>query len=141
VDPLALLARLAGQEVERARRTLAALDAQLDARRQEMAREQTEIARESSAATGLDAARQLATWLVARRQRRRLAERELERLEAARATQLARLGEQRLELKRLERLQARRQERQRAQAHRREQRAADELALLQAARRGADRAG
>ena len=139
MDVLALLARLAGQEVERARQDLAAIDAQIDGRRQEIAREQSAVEREAAAASGLEGARQLATWLAASRQRRRLAERELERLEAARAAQLARLGEQRLELKRLELLQARRQERQRAATRQLEQRAADEQALLRVARQRVER--
>jgi len=135
MDSLALLARLAGQEVERARLALAAIDAQIDARRQEIAREHEQVEREAGAASGVEGARQLATWLVASRQRRRLTERALERLEGARSAQLARLGAQRLELKRLELLQARRQERLQADARQREQRAADELAAIRAARR------
>jgi len=135
MDSLALLARLAGQEVERARLALAAIDAQIDARRQEIAREHEQVEREAGAASGFEGARQLATWLVASRQRRQLAERALERLEGARSAQLARLGAQRLELKRLELLQARRQERLQADARQREQRAADELASIRAARR------
>ena len=135
MDSLALLARLAGQEVERARLALAAIDAQIDARRQEIAREQEQVEREAGAASGFEGARQLATWLVASRLRRRRAERALERLEGARSAQLARLGAQRLELKRLELLQARRQERLQADARQREQRAADELAAIRAARR------
>ena len=126
MDALALLARLAGQEVERARRDLAAIDAHIERRQQEIAREQS--------------ARQLAIWLAASRQRRALAERELERLEGERAAQLARLGEHRLELKRLELLRARRQERRQTEERRREQRADDEQALLRAARQGAERA-
>jgi hypothetical protein len=134
MDGLALLARLAGQKVEQERRALGAIDLELDRQLHARAREQALIAREAAAATGLEGARLLATWLAASRQRQELAERELERLEAARATQLARMIEQRLELKRLELLQARRRARRRAEAARLEQRAADELALLRAAR-------
>ena len=140
MDALALLARLAGQEVERARRDLAAIDAHIERRQQEIAREQSAIGREAAAASGLEGARQLAIWLAASRQRRALAERELERLEGERAAQLARLGEHRLELKRLELLRARRQERRQTEERRREQRADDEQALLRAARQGAERA-
>lgn len=140
MDALALLARLAGQEVERARQGLAAIDAQIEQRHLEIAREQRAVEREAGAASGLEGARQLATWLAASRQRRRLAERELERLEGERAAQIARLGEQRLELKRLELLQARRHERRQAEARQREQRADDEFALLRATRQGAERA-
>ena len=135
MDALALLARLARQEVERARQGLVALDAQIDERQQEVMREQSAVKRESGAASGLEGARQLAAWLAASRQRRRLAERALERLEGERAAQLARLGEHRLELRRLELLQARREERRQAEERQREQRAADEQALLRAARR------
>ena len=140
MDALALLARLAGQEVERARQGLAAIDAQIEQRHLEIAREQSAVERETGAASGLEGGRQLASWLTASRQRRRLAERELERLEGERAAQIARLGEQRLELKRLELLQARRHERRQAEARQREQRADDELALLRATRQGAERA-
>lgn len=140
MDALALLARLAGQEVERGRQGLAAIDARIEERQQEIAREQSAIEREAGAASGLEGARQLAIWLTASRQRRRLAERELERLEGERAAQLARLGRHRLELRRLELLQARRQQRRQAEERQREQRAADELTLLRAARQRAERA-
>jgi hypothetical protein len=139
MDALVLLARLAGQEVERARVALAAIDARIEARRRGMAGEQSAIEREAGAASGLEGARQLAIWLAANRQRRRLAEQDLERLEGERAAQLARLGEQRLELKRLELLQTRRQQRRQTEERWREQRAADEQALLRAARQSSER--
>ena len=135
MDHLAVLARLAGQAVERARQALAAADAQLDQRRAEIASARGEFEREAAAATGLDGARLLATWLIARRRQLARAAGEIARLEDARAAQLARLVEQRLELKRLELLQARQQRRAAAEAGAREQRESDELASIRAARR------
>jgi flagellar biosynthesis chaperone FliJ len=135
MDHLAVLARLAGQAVERARQALAALDAQLVERRAALTQAQGEIEREAAAASGLDGARLLATWLVARRRQLARAESEIAHLEDARAAQLARLVERRLELKRLELLQARQQERAAAAARAREQRESDELASIRAARR------
>jgi flagellar biosynthesis chaperone FliJ len=135
MDHLAVLARLAGQAVERAREALAAVDAQLVERRAQIAQAQCEIEREAAAASGLDGARLLATWLVARRRQLARAEGEIVHLEDARAAQLARLVERRLELKRLELLQARQRERAAAEARASEQRASDEVASIRAARR------
>jgi hypothetical protein len=71
------------------------------------------------------------------RERVRAAHAELRHLAAEREAQAARLLERRLELKRLELLIARQRRRREAEARRREQGAADELALLRAARRTA----
>ena len=133
-----MLARLAGQEVERERQELGALDAELEQQRASITRKQAAIERECHAAGEPESARLLATWLPAARQRLHVAQGELEGLEGARAAQLARLVERRLELKRMELLQARRQARREADARVREQRTIDELALLRAARRPAD---
>jgi flagellar export protein FliJ len=128
--PLAVLARLAGLEVERDRRALAALDDQLDRLRRQIAEAEAQDRRERQAVVDLAGARALALYLEAQRQRRRAAEAEISRLEAARAQQLARMLASRLELKRLEVLQARQDRRRRVEAQRRERQSLDELALL-----------
>jgi flagellar export protein FliJ len=89
--------------------------------------------RSASFAAGLS----LAAFLEASRERVRAAHAELRHLAAEREAQAARLLERRLELKRLELLIARQRRRREAEARRREQGAADELALLRAARRTA----
>jgi flagellar export protein FliJ len=138
MDALALLARLAAQEVERERQALAAIDAQLDEQRRSLEQERASIGRERAAASDLTGARALATWLVASRRRVQLAESELADLERARTAQLGRLVEQRLDLKRMELLEGRQQERRQAAEQAREQRMIDELALIRAARRPAE---
>jgi flagellar protein FliJ len=130
MDPLAVLVRLAGLEVERERRALVALDDQLDRLRQQIAAAEAEALSERRGALDLVGARLLAAYLEAHRQRRRAAEEELARLEQARAAQLARLMAGRLELKRLEVLQTRQSRRREALASRRERKGLDELALL-----------
>jgi flagellar export protein FliJ len=128
--PLAVLARLAGLEVERERRALAALDDRLERLRHEIAAGEDATRRERQVVHDLDGARALAVYLEAERERRQAAETELARLEAARAQQLDRLMAARLELKRLDVLQARLDRRRRAEALRRERKGLDELALL-----------
>jgi flagellar export protein FliJ len=135
VDHLAVLVRLAGLEVERERRALAELDATLDQLRHQIALARAEAERERRAATDLAGARLLAAYLAASGRRLRMAATELARLEQARAGQLTRLIEQRLELKRLELLRARDAQRRQVEASRRAQRNIDELALIGAARR------
>jgi flagellar export protein FliJ len=138
MDALALLARLAAQEVERERQALAAIDAQLDEQRRRLEQERASIGRERAAASDLTGARALATWLVASGRRVQLAEKELADLERARTAQLGRLVEQRLELRRMELLQGRQRERRQAAEQAREQRMIDEFALIRAARRPAE---
>jgi flagellar export protein FliJ len=135
MDHLAVLLRLAGLEVERERRALAAIDAAIEALRQEIALARAEAERERRAATDLAGARLLAAYLEGCRRRLQIAGTELARLEQARGQQLARLIEQRLERKRLELLRARDAQRRHAAATRREQRDLDELALVGPARR------
>ena len=135
MDPLAVLVRLAGLEVERERQALAELDATLEPLRDQIAQARAEAERERRAATDLAGARLLAIYLEGSRRRLRSAEAEVARLEQARARQLARLIEHRLERKRLELLQARNVQRRQIEAARREQRNADELAVIAAARR------
>ncbi len=130
MDPLGVLARLAGLEVERERRALAALDGQLDELQRQIAEAQAAAERERRAALDFAGARLLAAYLEAHRQRLEAARAELARLEPARATQLDRLMAARLELRRLELLQARQDRRRRADARRRERKGLDELALL-----------
>ncbi len=130
MDPLAVLVRLAGLEVERERRALATLDDQLDRLRQKIAAAEAEAESERRGALDLVGARLLAAYLEAHRQWRRAAEAELARLEQARAAQLVRLMSRRLELKRLEVLRTRQDRRRRADALRRERKSLDELALL-----------
>jgi flagellar export protein FliJ len=128
--PLAVLDRLAGLEVERERRALAALDDRLERLRHEIAAAEDAARRERQVVHDLDGARALAVYLEAERQRRQAAQTELARLQAARAQQLDRLMAARLELKRLDVLQARLDRRRRAEALRRERKGLDELALL-----------
>jgi flagellar export protein FliJ len=135
MEPLAVLARLAGLEVERERRALAALDAQIEALRQQIAQLHAAAERERRGTGDLARARLLGAYLEASWRRLRAAATEQARLEQARTQQVARLIKQRLELKRLELLQARHEQRRRAEASRREQRELDEHALLGAARR------
>ena len=135
MDHLAVLVRLAGREVERERQALAELDATIEQLRQEIALARAEAERERRAATDLASARLLAAYLEASRRRLRGAGTELARLEEARARQLTRLVEQRLELKRLELLRARDAQRRQVEASRRERRELDELAVIGAARR------
>jgi len=135
MEPLAVLARLAGLEVERERRALAALDAPIETLRRRIADWGAEAELERRTAVDLASARLLGAYLEASRRRLGAAESELVRLEQARAQQAARLLEQRRELKRLELLRARHEQRRRTEAARREQRAIDELAVLGAARR------
>ncbi len=130
MDPLGVLARLAGLEVERERRALAALDDQLDRLRGQIAAAQAAAEHERRAALDFTGARLLAAYLEAHRQRLQIAQTELARLEQARAAQLARLLAERLELRRLELLQTRQDRRRRAEALRRERKGLDELALL-----------
>jgi flagellar export protein FliJ len=130
MQSLPVLARLAALEVERERRALAALDADLHGIGQQIAKLDAELEREIQAAVDLAGARALAVYLEAQRQRRDAAEGEIARLQQARATQLARLLAGRLELKRLEVLQARLDRRRRAEALRLERKNLDELALL-----------
>jgi len=137
VDHLAVLVRLAGLEVDRERRALAGIDAQIETLRQRLALAQAAARRERDGALDLAYARLLADYLEAHRRGLRSLQSELAVLERERAQQAARLIEQRLELKRLELLRARQQERRRAAARRREQREIDEIALRAAARRRA----
>jgi flagellar export protein FliJ len=130
MEPLAVLARLAGLEVERERRALAALDDQLDRLREQIAQALALGLSERRHASDLAGAWALAVYLEAHRQRLLAAEAELAGLEEKRAQQLARLLDSRLELKRLELLQARLQRRRQTEAWRRERRSLDELALL-----------
>ena len=135
MDHLAILVRLADLEVERERRALAGLDAQIGSLGQRIALAQAEARRERRAALDLAGARLLADYLEAHRRRLRAAETELAGLERARAQQVARLTKQRLERKRLELLQARHEQRRRAETLRREQQEIDEIALRGVARR------
>jgi flagellar export protein FliJ len=130
-----VLERLAAQEVERERLALAALDAAIAEQQRKVAQEIATLPREQEAAGGLaDGAALYAKWLAGSRRRRQAAEREIERLAQARAEQMRRLIERRLERKRLELLRARARARHEAAARRREQHEADELATLRAAR-------
>ncbi len=105
--PLAVLARLAGLEVERERRALAALDDRLERLRRQIAKAEVEAASERRCGLDLAGARALSVYLEAHRQRRQAAEAERADLEEQRARQLARLLAARLELKRIEVLQIR----------------------------------
>ena len=135
MEPRAVLARLAGLEVERERRALAALDGQIEGFQRQIARWRAEVEHERRTAVDLAGARLLGAYLEASRRRLGAAVSQLARLEQARAQQAARLLERRRELKRLELLRARLEQRRRTEAARREQRAVDELALVGAARR------
>ena len=130
MEPLAVLARLAGLEVERERRGLVALDDQLEGLRRQIADAQAAAEHERRIALDFAGARLLAAYLEAHRQRLEAAQAELARLEQARGGQLARLMAERLELRRLELLQTRQERRLRAEALRRERKGLDELALL-----------
>jgi len=136
VKPLALLERLAAQEVERERQALAALDETLERRQRDLAGELAAAAQERRAADDLADAALYARWLAGSRQRQERARREVERLEQARAEQTTRLIERRLARKRLEVLRARAEQRHAADMRRREQRQADEVAVMRAAQRG-----
>jgi flagellar export protein FliJ len=130
MQSLPVLARLAALEVERERLALAALDADLQGLRQQIAELDADLEREIQAAVDLAGVRALAVYLEAQRQRRDAAETEMTRLQQTRAAQLARLLAGRLELKRLEVLQARLDRRRRAEAVRLERKRLDELAML-----------
>ncbi len=132
MDPLGVLARVAGLEIERERRGLAELDQRLQALRQSISAAQAEAERERRAIVDLAGTRLLAAWLEAHRQRLQAATAELSRLGQARAAQLAQVMAARLELKRLELLQTRQQRRREAEALRVERKRLDELASLTA---------
>ena len=134
MDRLATLARLAAREVEGERRALGALDRTIGRLHRRLEAWRAEQERELRAGVGLGVGLSLAAFLEASRQRVRGAQAELRHLAAEREAQAARLLERRLELKRLELLIARQRQRREVESRRREQGAADELALLRAAR-------
>jgi flagellar export protein FliJ len=134
MERLATLARLGAQEVERERRALGALDQTIGRLHRRLEAWRAEQERELRAGVSLGAGPSLAAFLEASRERIRAARAELRRLAAEREAQAARLLDRRLELKRLELLIARQRQRREIEARRREQGAADALALLRMAR-------
>jgi flagellar export protein FliJ len=130
MEALAVLARLAGLEIERERRALAALDHDLHRLRRQIDETDAELQRELRTVFDLAGARALALYLEAQLRRRHAAEAECAQLQQAHAAQLGRLLASRLELKRLDLLRARLDRRRRAEALRLERKSLDELALL-----------
>lgn len=130
MDALAVLGRLARQQLDEQRRALHAIDRALAAVRDELdgLRQQLEEERRA-AATLADGERLLASYQRRILERERTLRAELDRLARERAAAAERLAEHRLETRRLEILVERRAERLRANNLKKRQKAADELAL------------
>lgn len=125
-----MLARLARQGLDEARRGLVATDQAIAALCDQLAQLRESAERERHAASRLtDGNARLMAYLRRMHGRVAAVDAELRRLEHQREAQAARLAERHVEIKRLEILIERRTERARAEALRREQQAIDELVL------------
>lgn len=138
MQALAVLARLARQQIDRERQALGALDTAMADTHAEIGRLRQSVADERQAAIPGVGDAFLAAYITASRKRERSLLTRLAALEQARLGQVERLLEQRLGLKRLELLTGRRAERRQAALQRADQRALEDLIQ---ARRGRARDG
>ena len=127
MEALAVLARLARQQIDHERQALGALDTAMADTQAEIERLRQSVADERHAAIPGVGDAFLAAYITASRKRERSLLTRLDALEQARVGQVERLLEQRLGLKRLELLAARRAERNKTALQRADRQALEDL--------------